>query len=59
MAEEFFQATSVGPIVPETIRQLAELGPTTIACMHGSSFTGDGGAQHRDLAATYQAIPVG
>jgi flavorubredoxin len=53
VAEEVFHATSLGPTVPETMRQLAKLGPTTIACMHGSSFTGDGGAQLLALADRY------
>ena len=53
VAEEVFHATSLGPAVPETLRTLAKLGPTTIACMHGSSFTGDGGAQLLALADQY------
>jgi flavorubredoxin len=54
VAEEVFHATSMGPAVPATLRQLAELAPTTIACMHGSSFTGDGAAQLRALADRYE-----
>lgn len=56
VAEALFGHTSVGPGVPATIRSLAELEPTTLACMHGSSFQGDGGAQLRALADAYQAL---
>jgi flavorubredoxin len=33
-----------------TLRRLAELQPTTLACMHGSAYRGDGGALLRALA---------
>jgi len=46
-------STSLGPTTAPTIRQLAELAPTTLAVMHGSSYAGDGAAQLRDLAAGY------
>lgn len=59
VAEEVFHATSIGPAVPETVRRLAQLRPTTLATMHGSSFRGDGAAQLRALADTYEAVPVG
>jgi hypothetical protein len=36
-----------------TARGLAELGPRTLACMHGSSFRGDGSQALRDLANAY------
>ncbi|WP_228782723.1 hypothetical protein [Nocardia abscessus] len=42
-AEDVFHATSLGPAVPATLNRLAELAPTTLAIMHGSSFAGDGG----------------
>ncbi|MET8795040.1 MBL fold metallo-hydrolase [Nocardia sp. NPDC004568] len=54
VAEDVFHATSLGPAVPATLRRLAELRPTTLAVMHGSSFTGDGSAALRDLAAVYE-----
>ena len=41
------------PITAETrpiLEGLADLAPTTLACMHGSSFSGDGGMALRDLA---------
>ena len=53
VAEEVFHSTSIGPAVPATIRTLAELAPRTIACMHGSSFRGDGSAQLLALADRY------
>jgi flavorubredoxin len=53
VAEEVFHATSMGPAVADTMRSLAKLAPTTIACMHGSSFRGDGGAQLLALADNY------
>ncbi|MEV0107853.1 MBL fold metallo-hydrolase [Nocardia sp. NPDC050799] len=54
VAEDVFHATSLGPAVPATLRRLAGLQPTTLAVMHGSSFTGDGSAALRDLAAVYE-----
>jgi flavorubredoxin len=56
VAEDVFHATSISAAVPATLRSLAELEPETIACMHGSSFRGDGGAQLRALADRYQAL---
>jgi flavorubredoxin len=53
-AEEIFRATSLGSAVPATLRKLAELEPTTLAVMHGSSFHGDGGALLRSLADVYE-----
>ncbi|MGK8512965.1 MBL fold metallo-hydrolase [Nocardia asiatica] len=55
VAEDVFHATSLGPAVPATLNRLAELAPTTLAIMHGSSFTGDGATALRDLARDYQA----
>jgi flavorubredoxin len=46
-------ATALGPTTAPTIRRLADLGPTTLAVMHGSSFEGDGGGQLRALAGVY------
>jgi flavorubredoxin len=39
--EDMFHATSLGPIVATTIRNLAALSPRTLALMHGSSFNGN------------------
>ncbi|WP_174189743.1 MBL fold metallo-hydrolase [Nocardia barduliensis] len=55
VAEDVFHATSLGPAVPATLDRLAELAPTTLAIMHGSSFTGDGATALRDLARDYRA----
>jgi flavorubredoxin len=56
VAEGMFHQTSIGPAVSATIRGLADLEPTTIACMHGSSYQGDGSAQLRSLAYAYQGL---
>ncbi len=56
VAEEVFHASSISAANPATIRTLAALEPTTLACMHGSSFAGDGGAQLRALADAYDAL---
>ena len=53
-AEHAFRATSLSPAVPATLRRLAETSPGTLAVMHGSSFTGDGSAVLRELAAAYE-----
>ena len=58
VAEEVFHSTSIGPAVPATIRALAELAPRTIACMHGSSFRGDGATQLLALAERYDLVPA-
>ncbi|WP_433492837.1 hypothetical protein [Nocardia grenadensis] len=53
-AEDVFHATSLGPAVPATLRRSAESRPTTLAVMHGSSFTGNGSAALGDLATVYE-----
>jgi flavorubredoxin len=52
-AEDLFRATCLTPATAPTIRRLAELSPTTLALMHGSSFAGDCGHALRDLADLY------
>jgi len=52
-AEEIFHSTSLGPNVAPTLHRLADLEPTTLATMHGSSFAGVGAEQLRALAAAY------
>jgi flavorubredoxin len=52
-AEDLFGATCLAPTTRATIERLAELEPTTLAVMHGSSFTGDGGEALRGLAKFY------
>ena len=61
IGEHTFHATSLGPTVPATLEALAQLAPTTLACMHGSSFRGDAAAQLRGLGAAYAdllAVPA-
>ncbi len=55
-AEELFHASSLAPQTPATLRALADLGPTTLAIMHGSSFTGDGAAALHALADRYEKL---
>jgi len=55
-AEEFFHATGLTTNLGPTLEQLAQLNPTTLAIMHGSSFAGDGAAQLRTLADGYAAM---
>ena len=52
-AEAIFHSTSMGPDLVPTLHRLADLEPTTLALMHGSSFHGDGAAQLRALAGRY------
>lgn len=54
-AEDLFLATALTPQTAPTMRRLAELEPSTLAVMHGSSFRGDGGAALRALADGYEA----
>ena len=55
-AEAAFNATCLTPTTGKTIRTLAELQPSVLAVMHGSSFEGDGAAALRDLAAVYEEM---
>jgi len=55
-AEEFFHATGLTTNLGPTLEQLAALDPTTLAIMHGSTFTGDGAQQLRSLADGYTAM---
>jgi flavorubredoxin len=49
-AEALFQATGRTTNLAPTLEQLAQLQPTTLATMHGASFSGDGAAQLRALS---------
>jgi len=40
-AEAMFRSMALGPGTPTALHQLAALAPTTLAVMHGASFTGD------------------
>lgn len=49
-AEAMFRSMSLAPNTTVTLGRLADLEPTTLALMHGSSFSGDGGKALRLLA---------
>jgi flavorubredoxin len=51
--EDMFLASSLTPALAPTIRKLAELQPTTLAIMHGSSYSGDCGTTLHALADAY------
>jgi flavorubredoxin len=58
-AEIMFGYTASPARLAATARKLADLAPRTLACMHGSSFTGDGAQALRDLADAYdEQFPV-
>ena len=48
-----FLASSLTTALAPTIRKLAELQPSTLAIMHGSSYSGDGAATLNALADYY------
>jgi flavorubredoxin len=52
-AEKQFGFTAVTPTTGATIRRLAQLGPRTLAVMHGSSFAGDAAGMLASLASFY------
>jgi flavorubredoxin len=54
-AEDLFRSSSLAPDTATVMRRLGELAPTTLALMHGSSFSGDGGGALNDLAAGYES----
>ena len=58
VAEEVFHSTSMGPDLRPTIERLAALDPATLAVMHGTSHTGDGAGQLRQLANAYATLQV-
>jgi flavorubredoxin len=58
-AEALFGYTACPSRLVSTARRLAELEPRTLACMHGSSYAGDGGAALRGLADAYDERFVG
>jgi flavorubredoxin len=53
-AENAFHASCLTPDTAPTMRRLAELRPSTLALMHGSSFHGDCAAQLQGLADDYE-----
>jgi flavorubredoxin len=54
-AELLFHYSTLAPGTTGVLARLAELRPTTLAVMHGSSFTGDGAGALRELAAQLDA----
>jgi flavorubredoxin len=52
-AEDVFRASCLTPDTAPTIRRLADLGPTTLAVMHGSCYAGDGSKALLALADDY------
>jgi flavorubredoxin len=55
-AEGLFHATVLNTNLAPTLAQLASLNPTTLAIMHGASYSGDGAAQLRALSDGYAAM---
>ncbi len=55
-AERMFHASTLAPDTPHMLRALGDLGPTTLAIMHGRSFHGDGRQALYDLAAGYSEL---
>ena len=55
-AEAMFHATALAPHTAATMRSLGDLEPTTLAIMHGSSFSGDGRQALYDLATGYEDL---
>lgn len=53
-AESMFHSSSLAPSTGATLRGLGDLGPSTLAVMHGSSFAGDGRRALYDLATAYE-----
>jgi flavorubredoxin len=53
-AEEMFRSSSMTPTTAQVMRRLGDLAPSTLAIMHGSSFSGDGGRALYDLAEAYE-----
>jgi len=51
--EAMFRSSSLAPDTALVLERLAELEPRTLALMHGSSFSGDGGSALRQLAKGY------
>ena len=54
VAENTFGYSSLAPTTANTVQRLAELAPTTLALMHGPTYSGDGRQWLHDLAADYR-----
>lgn len=55
-AERAFGAWSMAPGTSAVLRGLADLEPTTLGAMHGSSFAGDGAHLLRELSVSFETI---
>lgn len=55
-AEQALRQLSSPATTAATLRELASWRPTTLAVMHGSSFTGDGAAELNALASAYESL---
>jgi flavorubredoxin len=53
-AEDMFQSSCLTPKTAPTMRNLAELNPTTLAIMHGSSYSGNASKALLALADSYE-----
>jgi flavorubredoxin len=53
-AEDMFGSSCLTPQTAPTIRRLADLNPTTLAIMHGSSYDGDAANALRAIADEYE-----
>jgi flavorubredoxin len=54
--EAMFRASSMAPDTAAQMRRLGDLQPSTLALMHGSSFSGDGRQALYDLATAYEGL---
>jgi len=55
-AEGMFHSTALAPHTARTMQALGDLEPTTLAIMHGSSYSGNGRQALYDLAARYDEM---
>lgn len=54
VGEDTFGYSSLAPSTAQTVGRLAGLAPTTLALMHGPTYSGDGRRSLQDLAASYR-----
>jgi len=57
-AEQIFHGSSMAPHTAATLRSLGNLDPTTLALMHGPSYSGDGKRALYELATAYEELTV-
>src|SRR5262245_40526359 len=57
-AEHIFHGSSMAPHTAATLRSLGDLNPTTLALMHGPSYSGNGKQACYELAAAYEQFAV-